>query len=125
MVGGLGYASLGLVATATVATAWCAKQTWAAVKRWHWLSFVGFACLLAVAILGKWVSSSGPAMLGILVLDAAAFACATIDLARRQYGTPGRIVAWATSVLSVGYGILAWSVALGPNGIIGRWLRFG
>jgi len=117
------YLSLALAAASVVAMAWCAKRTWVAVRRWHWLSFVGLTCLLSLVILGNGIATSKPAMLGLLALDAVAFACAAIDLTRRQYGTPGRIVAWATGVLSVGVGALLWSEALGPNGVIGRWLR--
>jgi hypothetical protein len=117
--------SWALVATSVVGTAWCAWRTRAAVRRWHWFSFFGLACVLSLCLLANWVSTSEPAMLGLLALDALALACAAMDLARRQYGTPGRIVAWMTCVLSIALGALAWSAALERSGVIGRWLRHG
>ena len=120
----LTYLSQGLVAASAIATGWCAWQTRAEVKRWHWLSFLGLACLVLFVILGDLVGIAAPAMLGLLALDAFAFACAAVDLTRRQYGTPGRVVAWATGTLSVGLGALGWTEALGVNGIIGRWLAY-
>jgi len=119
------YLSLALVAASGIATAWCGWQTRAEVKRWHWLSFLGLACVWLLVILANWIAISKPAMLGLLALDAVAVACAVIDLGRRQYGAPGRVVTWATGVLSVGVGALLWTDALGPNGVIGRSLRHG
>lgn len=119
------YLSQGLFAASVIATASCAWQTRADLKRWHWLSFLGLVCLVLFVILADLVGTSEPAMLGLLALDAFAFACAAVDLTRRQYGTPGRVVAWATGTLSVGLGALGWTEALGVNGIIGRWLASG
>jgi len=117
--------SLVLVALSGVATAWCGWQTRAEMKRWHWLSFFGLACLPLLIVLGNSVSSSKLAVLGLLALDALAFACAAIDLKRRKYGAPGRIVAWTTAVLAAILGAVLWTEVLGPNGFIGLWLRHG
>lgn len=115
--------SLVLVALSGVATAWCARQTRAEMKRWHWLSFFGLACLPLLIVLGNSVSSSKPAVLGLLALDGLAFACAAIDLKRRQYGAPGRVVAWTNAVLAAILGAVLCTEVLGPNGFIGLWLR--
>jgi hypothetical protein len=120
----LTYLSQGLIAASVIATACCAWQTRADVKRWHWLSFLGLACL-GLFVIFAGVGTAEPAMFGLLALDAFAFACAAVDLTRRQYGTPGRVVAWATGTLSIGLGAVAWSEAVGVNGIIGRWLAHG
>lgn len=117
--------SLSFVAMSGVATAWCAWQTRTEMKRWHWLSFFGLAGLPLLVFLGNSVSSSKPAVLGFLALDALALACAVGDLKRRQYGAPGRIVAWATALFAVALGAVLWTEVIGPNGFIGRWLRYG
>lgn len=121
----LTYLSLALLAASTGAIMWCARQTWAAVKRWHWCSFAALAFLFALMVFGHSVGTSKPPMLGLLALDAVSVACVAIDLARRQYGTPGRVVAWTAGIVSVGLGTFLWIKALGPNGIIGRWLSSG
>lgn len=122
---GLVHLSLELVAAALLATIFCAWQARADTRRWHWLSFVGLAGLVALMVLAGGVGTSEPMMLGLLGLDAVALVFSLVDLKRRQYGAPGRIIAWATCLLAVVVGALFWSEALGPNGVIGRWLRYG
>jgi hypothetical protein len=63
------YLSAGLVAASTLATTWCAWQTRAKVRSWHWLSFFGLACLLLLVILADSVGASAPGTPGLLALD--------------------------------------------------------
>jgi hypothetical protein len=120
----LTHLSAGLVAVSAITTIWCAWQTRATLKSWHWLSFFGLACLVLLVILGDSIGTSEPGTLGLMALDALAAACAMFDVARRRYGAPGRVVAWATWVLSVGLGVFLWVEALGPNGVVGRWFLY-
>jgi len=55
-----------------------------------------------------------PARSEVLALDALAAACAMLDIARRRYGR-GRVIAWATCVLSVGVGVFSGLKPSGPT----------
>ena len=93
--------SLALPVASAAATGWCGWQTREALRDWHWLSFFGLGCVVGILSVGIFVQSSKYGMLGLLGLDAVALVCAVVDLARRQYGAPGRVIAWSTGVLSV------------------------
>jgi hypothetical protein len=109
----LAFASLALPVASAAAAGWCGWQTRDAFRHWHWLSFFGFGCVVGIMSVGIFVQRSKFGMLGLLGLDAVALVCALADLARRQYGAPGRVIAWSTSVLSVAAAIPLSVAALG------------
>jgi hypothetical protein len=98
--------SLACAAMVLLGTLHLAWQTRREVLAWHWLSFFGLAVLAAMAVVGADMGTRDPWRFGLLALDGSALGASVLDLRRHQFGSPGRIVAWAVLSLSVILGLL-------------------
>jgi len=98
---GLYCGTLALLVAAAAGTVWCGWHTRHELRRWHWFSFFGLGLLGGILTLGmSGIAASSRGMEGVLAVDLLALVCAIIDLTRRDYGAPGRIVSVSVCLLA-------------------------
>ncbi|HEX5099299.1 MAG TPA: hypothetical protein VFV94_07350 [Polyangiaceae bacterium] len=103
--------TLALLVAAAAGTVWCGWQTRHELRRWHWFSFLGLGLLGGILTLGTYViDASRRGIEGVLVFDLLALVCAIVDLTRRDYGAPGRIVSVSVCLLA---GVIGALFAIG------------
>lgn len=107
----LALAALACAGLALAGMTYSAWRTRRDVRSWHWRSFASFALLGVLGVLTFYVSRSRASTFGLLAVDLGALALAMIDLRRKRYRAPGRVVAWLTLGLAlvIAYLLIAYA----------------